>query len=102
MPSKTSLHFVSPADLNKIEGVHVFTDEDEYNMWHNRGDPVLHIEVFFVSSAKVTRSLTMKLRRWADVFVVAPLSANTMAKLAYGLCDTLLVGSIILYLYPQE
>jgi len=52
VPSKTSLHFVSPADLNKIEGVHVFTDEDEYNMWHNRGDPVLHIEVFFVSAGK--------------------------------------------------
>lgn len=30
------------------------------------------------------------LRRWADVMVIAPLSANTLAKLAGGLCDNLL------------
>lgn len=29
-------------------------------------------------------------RRWADVLVVAPLSANTLAKVAMGLCDNLL------------
>lgn len=38
------------------------------------GDPVVHIE----------------LRRWADALVIAPLSANTLAKLAGGLCDNLL------------
>jgi phosphopantothenoylcysteine decarboxylase len=38
------------------------------------GDPVMHIE----------------LRRWADVLVIAPLSANTLAKAAQGLCDNLL------------
>ena len=38
------------------------------------GDPVLHIE----------------LRRWADCLVIAPLSANTLAKCAQGLCDNLL------------
>ena len=38
------------------------------------GDPVLHIE----------------LRRWADVLLLAPLSANTLAKAASGLCDNLL------------
>ena len=38
------------------------------------GDQVLHIE----------------LRRWADALVLAPLSANTLAKLAHGLCDNLL------------
>jgi phosphopantothenoylcysteine decarboxylase len=35
------------------------------------GDPVLHVD----------------LRDWADVLVVAPLSAHTLAKLASGLCD---------------
>ena len=30
-----------------------------------------------------------ELRRWADVYVVAPLSANSLAKLANGLCDNL-------------
>lgn len=48
-------------------------DEDEWHEWSQVGDPVLHIE----------------LRRWADVFVVAPLSANTLAKMANGLCDNL-------------
>jgi phosphopantothenoylcysteine decarboxylase len=35
------------------------------------GDPVLHIE----------------LRNWADILVVAPLSAHTLAKFAHGMCD---------------
>lgn len=35
------------------------------------GDPVLHID----------------LRDWADILVVAPLSAHTLAKFAHGLCD---------------
>ena len=49
-------------------------DEDEWRDWRAVGDPVLHIE----------------LRRWADALVLAPLSANTLAKLAHGLCDNLL------------
>jgi phosphopantothenoylcysteine synthetase/decarboxylase len=28
--------------------------------------------------------------KWADVFVIAPCSANTLAKLANGICDNLL------------
>ena len=49
-------------------------DEDEWK-WATRDDPVLHIE----------------LRKWADMMVVAPLSANTLAKISNGLCDNLLV-----------
>ncbi|XP_029379709.1 phosphopantothenoylcysteine decarboxylase isoform X2 [Echeneis naucrates] len=43
-------------------------------MWTQRSDPVLHIE----------------LRRWADLFVIAPLDANTLGKIASGICDNLL------------
>jgi phosphopantothenoylcysteine decarboxylase/phosphopantothenate--cysteine ligase len=32
------------------------------------------------------------LGRWADVFVIAPLSANTLAKMAHGSCDNLLLA----------
>ena len=32
----------------------------------------------------------IELRRWADALVLAPLSANTLAKAAGGLCDNLL------------
>ncbi|XP_073984817.1 uncharacterized protein [Rhodnius prolixus] len=44
----------------------VYTDEDEWNLWQRRGDPVLHID----------------LTKWADVLVVAPLDMNTLAKIA--------------------
>lgn len=47
-------------------------------MWTKRCDPVLHIE----------------LRRWADLFVIAPLDANTLGKIASGICDNLLVSNI--------
>ena len=57
----------------------VILDEDEWpgrerGNRYVRGDSVLHIE----------------LRKWADVFVIAPLDANTLAKLAVGLCDNCL------------
>jgi phosphopantothenoylcysteine decarboxylase/phosphopantothenate--cysteine ligase len=32
------------------------------------------------------------LGRWADVMLIAPLSCNTMAKMAHGLCDNLLLA----------
>ncbi|KAM9481751.1 phosphopantothenoylcysteine decarboxylase [Clarias gariepinus] len=54
--------------------VHVYTDKDEWEMWKTRTDPVLHIE----------------LRRWADLLVIAPLDANTLGKIASGICDNLL------------
>ena len=54
------------------------TDKDEWNSWNKRGDPVKHIE----------------LRNWADIILIAPLSANTLAKLANGLCDNLLTSII--------
>uniref|UniRef100_A0A4W5MAE5 Phosphopantothenoylcysteine decarboxylase n=1 Tax=Hucho hucho TaxID=62062 RepID=A0A4W5MAE5_9TELE len=43
-------------------------------LWRQRSDPVLHIE----------------LRRWADLLVIAPLDANTLGKIASGICDNLL------------
>lgn len=32
------------------------------------------------------------LRNWADIFLIAPLDANTLGKLANGLCDNLLTS----------
>ncbi|XP_045602648.1 phosphopantothenoylcysteine decarboxylase [Procambarus clarkii] len=49
-------------------------DYDEWAVWNGRGDPVLHVQ----------------LREWAQVMLIAPLDANTMAKIAQGLCDNLL------------
>ncbi|XP_069898966.1 phosphopantothenoylcysteine decarboxylase isoform X1 [Dipodomys merriami] len=63
-------HFYSPQDVP----VALFSDADEWEMWKGRSDPVLHID----------------LRRWADLMLVAPLDANTLGKVAGGLCDNLL------------
>jgi len=52
--------------------IDILTDEDEWK-WSQRGDPVLHIQ----------------LRDWADIFLIAPLSANSLAKISNGLCDNL-------------
>ncbi|KAG4065326.1 hypothetical protein HA402_012768 [Bradysia odoriphaga] len=66
-------HFV---DMEKISpDMPILTDTDEWNAWKGRGDPVLHID----------------LTKWADIFVIAPLGANSLAKIAQGLCDNLLL-----------
>ena len=54
----------------------ILSDKDEWAGWRRIGDPVLHID----------------LRRWADVFVLAPASANTFSKCKLGLCDSLLLS----------
>lgn len=71
--SNSARHFFKDADLPPA-CLPVFVDEDEWRNWQRVGDPVVHIE----------------LRRWADALVIAPLSANTLAKVANGLCDNLL------------
>lgn len=68
--TKSAEHF---ATAEKFEDVRFYNDQSEYAMWKGRNDPVLHIE----------------LRKWADILIIAPLSANTLAKLANGLCDNL-------------
>ena len=35
------------------------------------------------------------LGRWADVMLIAPLSCNTLAKMAYGLCDNLVLATYL-------
>lgn len=70
VPTEHSQHFFDPKSLP----VKVHYDQDEWTTWQTRTDPVLHIE----------------LRRWADIMVIAPLDANTMAKLCHGICDNLL------------
>lgn len=42
----------------------------------------------------------IQLRRWADIVLIAPCSANTLAKLAHGLCDNV-VTSFLRALSPS-
>ncbi|GFZ07873.1 HAL3-like protein A [Actinidia rufa] len=70
--TKDSLHFIDRAVLPK--DVILYTDVDKWSTWTKIGDSVLHTE----------------LSRWADIMVIPPLSANTLGKIAGGLCDNLL------------
>ncbi len=63
---------------NKL-GAPVVTDAGEWHGWNYKKDmPIRHIE----------------LRDWADVLVIAPLSANTLGKIASGLADNLLTSTV--------
>ena len=62
--------------VKNVDGV--YRDEDEWDKPWVRGGKILHIE----------------LRRWADILVVAPLSANSMAKMTAGLADNLLLSVV--------
>uniref|UniRef100_A0A2A4JEQ2 Phosphopantothenoylcysteine decarboxylase n=2 Tax=Heliothis virescens TaxID=7102 RepID=A0A2A4JEQ2_HELVI len=65
-------HFFKMSDLPAH--VKVYDDSLEWQAWKQRGDPVLHIE----------------LGKLADIMLIAPLDANTLAKMAQGICDNLL------------
>ena len=74
--TKAATHFFDPAFRGGVRDPDVVSlDEDEWPTGgYTRGDDVLHI----------------RLRNWADLFLIAPLDANTLAKLAVGLCDNAL------------
>ena len=65
--------FVTPLSLATLSKHPVLVDLFEEDTWAN------HVE----------------LGRWADVFLVAPLSCNTLAKMAQGLCDNLLLATYL-------
>ncbi|KAJ7637071.1 flavoprotein [Roridomyces roridus] len=62
--TKPSLAFYDP-EVIRAKDVPVWTDQDEWPAAYKIGDPILHIE----------------LRRWADIVLVAPCSANTLSKI---------------------
>ncbi|MCK6521468.1 phosphopantothenoylcysteine decarboxylase [Myxococcota bacterium] len=83
-----ALRFFDPASLPAGALV---TDADEWRFegsedgrWR-REDPVLHIE----------------LRAWAELLLLAPLDANTLAKLALGLSDNLLTCAFRAWEHPR-
>ncbi len=66
--------FVTPQALAVMSGNPCYDDASE---WGNT-EHVLHIE----------------LAKWCDAMLIAPLSANTLAKITYGLCDNLLTSTV--------
>ena len=70
--TKSSLDFVSPltlSTLSKNSVLHSLVDE-ETNLWNNHVDLAL----------------------WADFFIIAPVTAKTISKMALGNCDNLLLS----------
>ena len=65
--------FVSPLTLSTLSKQPVLTDLFDENSWSNH----------------------VMLGRWADVMIMAPLSCNTLAKMAHGLCDNLLLATYL-------
>ena len=51
-------------------------------------------------SAQQGRPLHIDLGEWADVFAIAPLTANTLGKLAHGLADNLLTNTVLASVCP--
>lgn len=69
----------SIADIEALPNVDgIYFDADEWSEPWIRGNKILHIE----------------LRRWADMMIIAPLSANELAKITQGWSDNLLLSVV--------
>jgi phosphopantothenoylcysteine decarboxylase / phosphopantothenate---cysteine ligase len=68
--------FITPLTITTLSRHPVFTDASFWAATHERP---LHIQ----------------LGEWADVFLIAPLTANTLSKLALGLADNLLTNTVL-------
>lgn len=80
-----AVHFITPLTLQALSGHPVNSDLFQAETDHGMG----HIE----------------LARWADLIMIAPASANTIARLAHGQADDLLTTTVLasdapLYLAP--
>jgi phosphopantothenoylcysteine decarboxylase / phosphopantothenate---cysteine ligase len=62
--------FVTPLSLSTLSKNQVLTDIADNDTWANH----------------------VMLGRWADIMLIAPLSCNTLGKIANGLCDNLLMA----------
>lgn len=74
--TEAAQQFVTPLTFATLSRHSAYSDRDFWQPEHGRP---LHIE----------------LGEWADLLVIAPLTANTLAKLAYGLADNLLTNIVL-------
>ncbi|SCC10573.1 phosphopantothenoylcysteine decarboxylase / phosphopantothenate--cysteine ligase [Chitinophaga costaii] len=65
--------FITPLTLSTLSKHEVVVSLSEHNTWTNH----------------------VMLGRWADVMLVAPASANTLAKMANGFCDNVLMATYL-------
>ena len=74
--TESAQEFITPLTLATLCRHRAYTDRD---FWQANNNRPLHIE----------------LGEWAEVFVIAPMSANTLAKLTFGLADNLLTNTVL-------
>ncbi len=73
--------FITPLTLATLSRYPAYTDS---LFWQSTNPRPLHIE----------------LGEWAELFVIAPLTANTLAKLTYGMADNLLTNTVLASVCP--
>jgi phosphopantothenoylcysteine decarboxylase/phosphopantothenate--cysteine ligase len=74
--TRSAAEFVTPLIFATLSRQPAYTDAD---FWQPTNGRPLHIE----------------LAEWADIFLLAPVTANTLAKLAYGMADNLLTNTVL-------
>jgi phosphopantothenoylcysteine decarboxylase / phosphopantothenate---cysteine ligase len=74
--TNSAQEFITPLTVATLSRHPAYTDDDFWQPTHQRP---LHIH----------------LGEWAEVFLIAPLTANTLAKLAYGMADNLLTNTVL-------
>lgn len=74
--TQAAQQFITPLTLATLSRHCAYTDDDFWQATHSRP---LHIE----------------LGEWADLLVIAPLTAHTLAKLACGMADNLLTNTVL-------
>ena len=74
--TRSAAEFVTPLTFATLSRSPAYTDAD---FWQPTNGRPLHIE----------------LAEWADLFLLAPVTANTLAKLAYGMADNLLTNTVL-------
>lgn len=74
--TQSAQQFITPVTVATLSRHQAYTDTD---FWQPHQPRPLHIT----------------LGEWADVFLIAPLTANTLAKLTHGLADNLLTNTVL-------
>lgn len=74
--TQTAQEFITPLTLTTLSRYPAYTDQ---SFWQPTQTRPVHIE----------------LGEWAEVLVIAPLTANTLGKLAHGLADNLLTNTVL-------
>ncbi|PZO40482.1 MAG: bifunctional phosphopantothenoylcysteine decarboxylase/phosphopantothenate--cysteine ligase CoaBC [Pseudanabaena frigida] len=74
--TRSAAEFVTPLTFATLSRQPAYTDAD---FWQPTNGRPLHIE----------------LAEWANVLLLAPVTANTLAKLAYGMADNLLTNTVL-------